>query len=100
MCANCNCGGCKNHGCSWSQISKYLLIVGGLNWGLVGIGMLMNSDWNVINMLLNSIPMVQAIVYILVGVAAVLSIFGCRCKTCMNGTCSSGHSTPKMEGGM
>jgi uncharacterized membrane protein YuzA (DUF378 family) len=58
-----------------SQIARWLLIVGGLNWGLVGLGMLFgNSSWNVVNMLLGSIPMLEAVVYVLVGVAAVMMI--------------------------
>ncbi len=60
-----------------------LLLVGGLNWGLVGLGMLLGSDWNVVGMLLGGWPTVLAIVYLLVGVAAVMSLFGCKCKKCM-----------------
>lgn len=71
---------------------KWLLVVGGLNWGLVGVGMLLGSDWNVVNMLLGSWPIVEAIVYILVGVAAVMKCFGCRCKTCMGGMSEGGMS--------
>jgi uncharacterized membrane protein YuzA (DUF378 family) len=67
------------------MIAKWLLVIGGLNWGLVGVGMLMKTDWNVVGMLLGSWPMVAAIVYILVGVAAVMKIFGCKCMTCMGG---------------
>ncbi|MBI2630625.1 DUF378 domain-containing protein [Candidatus Nomurabacteria bacterium] len=70
-------------GCVCSKICKILLIVGGLNWGLVGVGMLMGSDWNIVSMLLGSWPIVEAIVYILVGVAAVMKIFHCRCRKCM-----------------
>jgi hypothetical protein len=79
----CNGKGCCKGGmCTVSFIAKILLIIGGVNWGLVGIGMLMNKDWNVVNMLLGSWPIVEAIVYILVGVAAVCKIFGCCCKKC------------------
>ena len=89
MCnSNCNCGGGR---CATSFIAKILLIVGGINWGLVGVGMLLDSNWNVINMLLGSWPVVEAIVYILVGIAGVLKIFGCRCKKCAEAcaACSS-----------
>ncbi len=78
----------NGHGgkCVPAMIGKILLIIGGLNWGLVGIGMLMNSDWNVVGKLLGSWPTVLAIVYILVGIAAVMKLFGgCRCKKCMAG---------------
>lgn len=81
------CGGWKGC-CSVSLTAKVLVVVGGINWGLVGVGALLNSEWNVVNMLLGSWPKVEAIVYVLVGVAALLQIFGCRCKKCMS-ACAS-----------
>ena len=47
--------------------------------------MLMGNDLNVVHMALGAWPMVEAIVYVLVGLSAVMKIFGCRCKTCMAG---------------
>jgi uncharacterized membrane protein YuzA (DUF378 family) len=79
-------------GCTMGVISKVLLVVGGLNWGLVGISMLMGKmdAWNVVHMLLGSWPMVEAIVYVLVGIVAVMKIFGgCHCSKCANCTCDS-----------
>ena len=64
------------------MIGKILLIIGGINWGLVGIGMFMNANWNVVNLLLGKFPTIEAIVYILVGVSAIVKIFGCKCKKC------------------
>jgi uncharacterized membrane protein YuzA (DUF378 family) len=62
-------------------VSHILLIVGGLNWGLVGIGGFMKADYNVVNMLLGSWPQVLWVVYILVGLAAVHAIVMCsKCK--------------------
>lgn len=75
------------------KIRKVLLIVGGLNWGLVGVGMLMGVNLNVINLLLGGVPTLEAVVYVLVGLAAILKIFGCRCKTCM-ASCASCCQTP------
>jgi len=73
MMKNCKqCGKCGPH-----CISKWLLIIGGLNWGLVGLG-----GWNVVDMLLGSWPWVVQVIYILVGLAAVLMIFGAGCKQC------------------
>ena len=86
MCNNCGGGMCTP-----TMIGKVLLIVGGLNWGLVGVGMLMSSDWNVVHMLLGAWPVVEAIVYILVGIAAVVKIFGCKCKKCQ-APCTCGTS--------
>ena len=50
-----------------------LLLVGGLNWGLVGLGSLMGSgSWDVLQMLLGGMPMVRDVVYLLVGLSALL----------------------------
>ncbi len=92
---------CCGHGCVVRKLRKILLLVGGLNWGLVGVGMLMGSDWNVVHMLLGSWPMVEAIVYILVGLAAIMKLVGCRCKKCMAtcatcATCATPGSEAKM----
>ena len=54
-----------------SQVSRILVIIGGVNWGLVGLGMLMGSNWNVVNMILGGVPMLEAVIYILVGLAAI-----------------------------
>lgn len=80
--------------CTPAMIGKILLIVGGINWGLVGVGMLMGSDLNVVHMILGSLPAVEAIVYVLVGVAGIMKIFGCKCKKCMAGcTCGTESKT-------
>ncbi len=72
--------------CTTMMIGKWLMIIGAINWGLVGLGWLFGgADWNLVHMLLGNWMMVEAIVYVLVGVAGVMKIFGCRCKTCMAG---------------
>jgi uncharacterized membrane protein YuzA (DUF378 family) len=66
-----------------AMIAMYLTIIGGINWGLVGVAMLVgDSNWNVVNLLLGSWPVVEAIVYVLVGVSAVWMLaMGCKeCK--------------------
>ncbi|MDE2399650.1 MAG: DUF378 domain-containing protein [Patescibacteria group bacterium] len=101
MNSGCNC---KWGGCVPSKIAKILLFIGGLNWGLVGIGMFMNTNLNIVHMILGSVPMLEAIVYILVGVAAIMKIFGCKCKKCKANcaacSCSTGSSDNKTEVGM
>lgn len=80
------------------KIGKWLLIIGGINWGLIGIGMLMGNGieaWNVVHMIFVSLPVVEGIIYILVGIAAVMKIFGCRCKKCM-GTSDMGSGSTSM----
>lgn len=71
------------------QVAYWLMIVGGLNWGLVGIGMFLGMDLNVVGIALGSVPYAEPVVYVLVGVAAVIGVFGCRCKGCS-------VETPKM----
>jgi len=90
MCHNCKDGVCKKMCCTPSMIAKVLVLVGGVNWGLVGAGMLFGGgDWNVVHLLLGGVPVVESIVYLLVGLAAIVKIFGCRCKKCMSGACAT-----------
>jgi len=51
-------------------IALILLVVGGLNWGLIGL-----FQWDLVEALLGSIPILQKIVYILVGLAAIYKIY-------------------------
>lgn len=49
-----------------------LVVVGALNWGLVGLsGLMGGGDWNVVKMVLGSWPMVENLVYVLVGASGV-----------------------------
>lgn len=51
------------------MIAMILLIVGGLNWGLVGL-----ADINLVTMIFGSVPILVTIVYALVGLAAVYKL--------------------------
>jgi uncharacterized membrane protein YuzA (DUF378 family) len=66
------------------KISFLLVIIGALNWGLVGIGDYLGANWNVVNLLLGSLPQVEWLVYVLVGLSAVWLLVGHSkdCKTC------------------
>ncbi|OGY57691.1 MAG: hypothetical protein A3D47_01195 [Candidatus Colwellbacteria bacterium RIFCSPHIGHO2_02_FULL_43_15] len=61
-----------------------LVMVGGLNWGLVGLGGFMGSDWNVVHMVLGSWMQLEAIVYVVVGLSTVYLIAGHKknCRMC------------------
>jgi uncharacterized membrane protein YuzA (DUF378 family) len=84
----CNC----KSGCICSEIAWVLVIIGGLNWGLVGLGMLIGgTNLNVVNLLLGSWPIAEGIVYLIVGIATVVKIFGCPCKRCKEG-CKDCHA--------
>lgn len=96
MNSKCGCG----RGCGVHMTMKVLVIIGGINWGLVGLGMLFGHDWNVVHMILSWAPSTfEALVYLLVGIAAVMKIFGCRCKRCMaaHANCTCGVDN-KMAG--
>ncbi len=86
--------------CVPALIAKILLIVGGVNWGLVGVGMFMGSNLNLVNLIFGSMPTVEAIVYVVVGLSAVMSLIGCRCKTCSSCTCSVDSSAKTGDGMM
>lgn len=80
----CGCGK-KNPLCLlvWA-----LVLIGVLNWGLVGLGWLVsNQNWNVVNKLVGTWPTVEAVIYILVGVAGLVKLV-CGLKGC--GTCGTG----------
>jgi uncharacterized membrane protein YuzA (DUF378 family) len=64
----------------WLHIVSFVLvIVGALNWGLIGL-----FHYNVVMSLLGAWPMVEQVVYILVGVAAVYLLLTHKgdCKIC------------------
>ena len=52
-------------------IALILLIIGGLNWGIVAI----NASYNLVTMLFGSIPILVTIIYALVGIAALYTIY-------------------------
>ena len=54
-------------------LAAVLLVVGGLNWGLVGI-----MDFNLVTYLFSSMPTIENLVYSLVGLAAVYQIIGLK----------------------
>jgi len=66
------------------MIAFILLVIGGLNWGLVGLGGFMNADWNIVHMILGSWPKIEWLVYILVGLSALWLLVGHKshCKIC------------------
>ncbi len=63
------------------MVAFILLVVGGLNWGLVAFG------YNLVDMLLGSGSTLSMIVYILVGLSAVYEAATHKqnCKNCMGG---------------
>lgn len=89
---------CKKGGCTLAMVAKILVVIGGVNWGLVGLGMLLgDASWNVVNMALGTVYPLEAIVYVLVGVGALMLAFGCACGKCKDGVCFSCKTTEEVK---
>jgi uncharacterized membrane protein YuzA (DUF378 family) len=71
-----------------AMISCILITIGALNWGLVGLGGLINTNLNLVNLLVGTWPMVEWIVYLLVGVSAIVHSIFCFKGCCGSGKCS------------
>lgn len=68
----------KGHCGSWlDKLTWALVWIGALNWGLVGA-----FEWNLVNVLLGSWPVVEQIVYILVGLSALYMLAACGMGKC------------------
>lgn len=66
------------------MIAFVLVIIGGLNWGLIGLGGFAGADWNVVHLIFSFSATVEWIVYILVGLSAIWLAVEHRksCKMC------------------
>ncbi|GDX62056.1 hypothetical protein LBMAG33_3660 [Candidatus Levyibacteriota bacterium] len=53
-----------------NKVAYYLVIVGGLNWGMVAFNL------NLVEALFGSVPMLVTLVYVLVGASTVLLLVG------------------------
>ena len=78
---------CKKPFCC---ICFILLVVGALNWGLIGA-----FNYNLVESLLGAWPVLVTIVYLLVGIAGLLALVklakcGGRCVSCAGGGAPSG----------
>ena len=73
------------------MVTFILLVIGGLNWGLVALG------YNLVDSLLGTGSTLSVIVYGLVGLAAVVEVVTHKktCKMCFQGS-SPASSSPAM----
>ena len=79
--------------CTGSMVSHWLVVIGALNWGLVGLGGFFDGDWNVVHMIFGSVSWLEWLIYVLVGVAGIMSCLHCKCKVCKgggSGSCGTG----------
>ncbi|HEY4483638.1 MAG TPA: DUF378 domain-containing protein [Candidatus Paceibacterota bacterium] len=72
---------------SVSKVAWLLVIIGALNWGLEGLGNLVMRELNLVYILVGRWPMLETLVYVLVGLSALYIIIkgkkGCTCGSCM-----------------
>lgn len=66
------------------MVTWILIIIGALNWGLVGLGGFLGGDWNLVHLIVGSVPALEWIVYVLVGLSAVYEVVMHKktCKEC------------------
>lgn len=66
-------GSIRTNSLDWASLA--LVIVGAINWGLTGLGHFVDANWNVVNLLLGGFPTIEALVYVLVGLAGVYELY-------------------------
>lgn len=71
-------GSCPSGGVA--KAACILVLVGAINWGLIGLGGFLGFDGNVVAMLLGGFPVVLDAVYVLVGLSAVWKL--AKCGSC------------------
>lgn len=70
----------KHKMCAVHMVAWWLLFIGGINWGLVGI-----LDFNLVEAIFGAWPVVVSVVYVLVALSAIALLFKHSCKACMAG---------------
>ena len=70
-------GYCGVHWVGW-----LLVVIGAINWGLIGVGYFAGGNWNVVGWILGTWPVVENLVYILVGLGGISLLFTHKCSAC------------------
>jgi hypothetical protein len=71
-----------------SIISAVLLLIGGLNWGLVGL-----FEFNLVDVIFGHASVISRAIYVLVGVSALYRIFLCSSCCKPSSCCKSDDDT-------
>jgi len=58
---------------NWTALA--LVVIGAVNWGLVGLGMFLETDLNLVNLLFGASPVLEAAIYLIVGLAGLYTIW-------------------------
>lgn len=77
----------KDKKCPGAIGGAILVLIGAINWGLVGVGSFIGSNLNVVNLLFGSWSWLENVIYIVVGTAGILLIVGCKCRKCCGDKC-------------
>ncbi|MFM2357809.1 MAG: hypothetical protein RJA61_546 [Candidatus Parcubacteria bacterium] len=72
------------HKFNLTTLAWLLVVIGAINWGILGLSALFGKlDVNVVAMILEGSSTLEAIVYVLVGIAGIKVLFdGCNCDKC------------------
>ncbi len=99
VCANCGDG--MKGKCAVCKTMWILIVIGGINWGLVGLGILLGTNLNLVDLIFGRWITLEAIIYVLVGLATLGKLFGkCKCSHGMNSSAPMGGGSMPMNGGM
>ena len=63
--------------CSAHKVAWVLVLIGGINWGLVGA-----FKFDLVQYLLGHWPLAISLVYVLVGLSAIFMLLSGKCKAC------------------
>lgn len=51
------------------RVAYWLMVIGAINWGLVGLGFYLGGNYNLVNILFGSLPEVENLIYVLIGLS-------------------------------
>jgi len=60
---------------AFDWLSLALVVIGAINWGLVGVGAFLGSNWNVVNLIFGGVPALESLIYVLVGLAGLYELY-------------------------
>ncbi len=61
----------------WNDIVFWIVVIGAINWGLTALG------FNLVNLIFGSVPMLEKLVYLLIGVSGVILFLNNKNKNFM-----------------
>lgn len=69
----------NNANANWLDwLTMTLVIIGALNWGLMGLAGFVAGDtsqWNVVNMLFGNFPSIEWLIYLIIGLAGLYQVY-------------------------